>query len=161
MQGLSPVPPAPKQQVNIDPDRPAYKVVEKRGFFDENDRLWPMDSMIYWDGTPNPGLEPINEPALKIMREYLMELDKMGEAVSKERGTGHAKLVNAFEARTKLRQLDAIERRMVGQEPELQVLGNKRKEGMSAQAIGAASTHIPMVPPLGQQKRQYNKKQDG
>ena len=145
MQGLSPVPPSPKQQVYIDDDRAAYKVVEKRGFFDENDTLWPQGAMIYWDGPLNMGLEPINQIAIDSMREYLTHLDAEGVKVAKERGTGHATLVNAFEARNRLQSLNKIENKLVGIEPEIQVLGKQKSNVRMAESIGKESTIVPVM----------------
>lgn len=145
MQGLSPVPPRQQQQAFIDPDMPAYMVIEKRGFFDDNDHLWQKGSMIYWEGTPNPGLDPLNEPAEERMREYLNMLDKKADEVCALKGTGHASLVNAYEARRRLQEMDNRFERSVDIEEELPIMRAKHSGKRKAKSIYDVQQLTPMM----------------
>lgn len=135
MQGLSPVPPRPQTQVHIDSSRPAYIVIEKRGFFDDADKLWEKGSMIYWDGEPNPGLDPINDMAMDRMRSYLQVLDDKAMEVAKLKGAGHASMVNAFEARRRLAELDSNGTDAVDGFSEPSILGMKKKRSHAAAPV--------------------------
>ena len=153
MQRLSPTPPSPQAQIYIDEDTPCYRVIEKRGFVDDQDRLWEKGRMIYWEGPPSMGLEPMNDLAEVAMLEHLERLDKLADDVNKLKGTGHASLVNAYEARRRIRELknrqhgiaaDAEEQMPIMQAARLKskaraveshsappmMRGNKKKTGM-------------------------------
>src|SRR5262249_55882316 len=106
VQGLSPLPPRPQQNVFIDPDVPWYLVIEKRGFVGDQDRLWERGSRLYWEGKPSMALDPINEIAEERMREHLETLDRLADEVSTKKGTSHSSLVNAYEARRRIQELD-------------------------------------------------------
>jgi hypothetical protein len=54
---------------------PKYRQLNPRGFFAEDDTLYPEDTEFYYTGTPNEFMEPLNEPAKAAMRAYLAELD--------------------------------------------------------------------------------------
>ena len=145
MYGLSPVPPRAPAQLNIDAARPAYRVVEKRGFFDENDQLWEKGSMIYWEGPLNPGLEPINELAEANMREYLEHLDSEAHKVAEKKGSSYASLVNAFDAKRILNKMDKDNRR-VDEEEMTPIMGGEKSRAKRAVAIGDPSPHeVPMM----------------
>lgn len=144
MQGLSPVPPRPKASAHIDPDRAAYRVTEKRGFFDETDRLWEKGSMIYWEGEPSIGFEPLNDKAEDAMRTYLQKLDDYAKEVAEKKGTGYASQVNAFEATRRLRELDD---RSVVPEEKINILqGAKDKNARAATSIeDGADLGVPLM----------------
>lgn len=135
MHGLSPYPPMQQQQIQVNENIPAYKVIEKRGFFDDNDHLWPKDSLIYWEGDPNPGFEPLNELAEEKLREYFMMLDQKADEVCKAKGTGHASLVNAYESRRRLQQMDRKFERSVDIEEDFPILQARNKEKRAAKSI--------------------------
>lgn len=143
--GLSPVPPRPKQQVYVDPEVPAYKVIEKRGFFDEMDQLWEKGSLIYWEGPLNPGLEPINDIAKAKFRAYLVDLDKKGQEVAEKRGAGHASLVNAYDAKRILQEMDRKERG-IGVDKKERIMGGDKSQARKAVRIGDANVDVvPMM----------------
>lgn len=145
MQGLSPTPPQPQQRVDIDPDVPAYRVIEKRGFFDDTDRLWEKGSMIYWEGEPNLGFEPLNEIAYEKMREWLVKIDAEAEKVSKQKGMGHAKMVNAYEAKRRIAELDRMMGRSVNVEEQTPILGGKRAGSLARSVHDASQKETPMM----------------
>lgn len=143
MQGLSPVPPRQKQPNHIDANRAAFKVTEKRGFFDENDTLWEKGSMIYWDGPLNLGFEPLNELAEDRMREYLTHLDKKGQEVAEQRGSGYASQVDAFEARRRLTEMDKMN---VNEEEKVNIMRGHNPNARKATSIDAENNaQVPMM----------------
>lgn len=145
IHGLSPNIPRPQQQVDINPDVPAYLVIEKRGFFDDNDHLWAKGEMIYWEGTPNPGFEPLNELAEDKLRDYFMMLDEKADEVCKLKGTGHASLVNAFEAKRRIQELDKRWERSVDIEEDLPIMRAKHHGKKLARSINDVQRTTPMM----------------
>ncbi len=152
MQRLSPSPPRAQSNNNIDPDVPAYVVIEKRGFFDDSDKLWEKGSMIYWEGTPNLGFEPLNEIAEEKMREYLVYLDEKAQDVSDTKGTSHASLVNAFEARRRIQEMDRTAGRSVDREEQVPILRAQRYEDRKARSISeGVGQSTPLMGHAGKQ----------
>lgn len=145
MQGLSPNIPMPKAMPAINQEKPAYIVSEKRGFYDDRDQLWPKGSMIYWEGTPSPGFEPLNELAEEKLREYFTMLEAKAEEVSKLKGTGHASLVNAFESRRRLQDMDRKLDRSVDIEEMMPIMGVKRQESKASDINAVHNQGIPMM----------------
>ncbi len=150
MYGLSPVPPRQANNLQVDPDVPAYVVIEKRGFFDDNDHLWNKGEMIYWEGAPNPGLDPINELAEERMREYLTMLDKKADEVCEKKGTSHASMVNAYESRRRLQELDNKFDRSVDIEEEMPIMRAKHLGKKKARSI----YDMRSTPMMGHKARQ-------
>lgn len=151
LQGLSPAPPRQQMDIYIDPDMPAYKVIEKRGFFDDNDHLWSQGSMIYWEDEPNMGFEPLNDLAEEMMRDYLTKLDGKAQEVAKAKGMGHASLVNAFDAKQRLLELDRRFERSVDQEEELPIMRAKHFGKKKARSIHDVRPSTPMMGHKGRQ----------
>lgn len=152
MQGLSPQPPRPERDIYIDPEVPAYKVINKRGFFDDMDTLHLQESLIYWDGEPNMGFEPLNEPAIDRMREYLEELDRKAQLLAKEKGTTHVNMVNAFEANQRLKDMDRKLGRSVDIEEDIAIMRGKRDPSNSKCRIITANSAPRMVPMMQAKK---------
>lgn len=152
MQNLSPNQPRPPVHYDIRDDIPAYVVVEKRGFFDDTDRLWDKGSMIYWEGIPNLGLEPLNEMAEEKMREFLTDLDVKAQEMSKSTNRASMNLMNAFEARQRLLEMDRKSGRSVDQDEQTPIF--QAKKGVSkAKAIQEMN-----FTPMFRGKREYKKK---
>lgn len=151
MHGLSPSPPRQQNGVQINPDIPAYIVVEKRGFFDDSDRLWEKLSMIYWEGEPNPGFEPLNELGEEKLREYFTKLDGLAHAVSKKNGTAHASLVNAYESRRRLDEMDRKSGRSIDREDQMPIMGGRKYEKQKATSVHDAAASL--TPIMGHQGR--------
>lgn len=145
IQGLTPYAPAPARQVEVRQDIPAYKIIEKRGFFDDSDHLWPQGSMIYWEGRPSSAFEPLNAMAEEILREYFVELDQLADEVSKKKGTSHASLVNAYESRRRIAELDKKAGRSVNQDEEVRIMGGRKHEKKRAHAIHNGVGPAPMM----------------
>lgn len=153
MQNLSPNQPRPPIHYDIRDDIPAYVVIEKRGFFDDTDRLWDKGSMIYWEGVPNMGLDPLNDLAEEKMREFLMDLDEKANEISKTNNRASMNLMNAFEARQRLLEMDRKSGRAVDQDEQMPILQAKKGES-KAKAI----QEMRFTPMLGA-KREYKKKE--
>ncbi len=141
--GLSPTPPRNQNQFNVDQDIPAYIVTEKRGFFDDNDHLWPKGSMIYWEGVPSSGFEPLNELAEERLRLHFMDLDEKADAVAKLKGTSYASQVSAYESRRRLAELDK-KNGMSVDEAEMLPIMQAKKGSRSARSISDARS-TPMM----------------
>lgn len=142
-QGLSPMPPRQQAQVYIDPEVAAYKIIEKRGFFDDQDTLWLQGSMIYWEGEPSLAFEPLNELAEITMREHLEKLDAEGKKVAEQNGKSHANIVNAFDARKRLQEMD----RKMGRSVDIDE-GTKIMGGRHYKAPRATSVHDGSLTPM-------------
>lgn len=146
VQGLSPHPPQAPRHVDINPDIPAYRIIDKRGFFDDSDHLWPKDSMIYWEGRPCSGFEALNELAEEKLRAYFVELDEKAKQVSEKNGKGHASLVNAYEARRRIQEMDRRAGRSVDQEEMTPIMGGKRREKKLAHSVyDPAASDVPLM----------------
>lgn len=157
MQGLSPMPPAPQQPFVIEEDVACYKIVDKRGFFDDTDTLWGPGSLIYWEGEPSMGFEPMNELAELTMREYLQKLDKLAQEVDKLKGTQHVNLVGALEASQRLKEMDRKIGRSAEIEEEVAILGIKRRTSVGKiRAVTNQPRPVPMM-----QARKILKKTEG
>lgn len=144
--GLSPVPPRPQAQTYIDPDVPAYKVIEKRGFVDDHDNLWPKGSMLYWEGPPSLALDPLNDIAEVAMMEHLEELDALAQNVAKVKGNGHASIVNAFEAKRRAQELERRRSREIDGEDQMPILRARKYEKSMARSVEAGPARpVPMM----------------
>lgn len=156
MQGLSPLPPRQERDIYIDPEVPAYKVINKRGFFDDIDTLHPQDALIYWEGEPNMGFEPLNEPAIDKMRAYLEELDRKAQLIAKEKGSGHVNMVNAFEANQRLKDMDRKLGRSVDIEEDIAIMRAKRDPNNSKCRV-INTNNVPRMVPMMQAKKTLKK----
>lgn len=138
------MPPRQQGQIFTDSDVPAYKIVEKRGFFDDHDTLWPQGAMIYWEGEPSLAFEPLNELADMIMREHLEKLDSEGRNVAEKNGKSHANMVNAFDAKKRLQEMDRKMGRSVDIEEEPKIMGGRHYKAARARSIHDGSL-TPMM----------------
>ena len=73
----------PYRKPNLKQDKAAYAVLNP-GFFDENDKFWFPNQMLYFDGEPNQSLHPINKLAYDRMQIFLDKVDEFGEVVAKK-----------------------------------------------------------------------------
>ena len=74
-----------KQEPTIREDRPAYRIIDERGFFCD-DNLWPNGSIVYYSEEPNEQMEPLNELAREAMMVYLTKLDGFAKEVALKDG---------------------------------------------------------------------------
>lgn len=70
----------------IDNTKAAYRVLDERGFFSDDDTLYKEGDEIYFDGTPNEQLEPLNQIAHDRLTTYLEELDQLGREAAVKAG---------------------------------------------------------------------------
>lgn len=124
---LSPVPPRPQAQLVISPDRPAYRVVGKRGFFGPDDVLYEQGSAIYLDSEPTLDLEPLNDMALQAKREFLQKLDDEGKKVSALTGKSYRSYSDAFENARALATKEAKQVEVVGYNEQVPLMGAKKR----------------------------------
>jgi hypothetical protein len=74
----------------IDNTRPAYRILAVHGFFGPDDNLYDEGSEIYFDGTPNEDMEPLNDVArIRLMTE-LDRLDNLGRLAAEKAGKAFA-----------------------------------------------------------------------
>lgn len=151
VQGLSPHPPRMQAQVYIDPEVPCYVVVEKRGFVDDQDRLWMQGERLYWEGKPSMALDPLNDLAEDKMREHLEFLDKLADQVNERKGTSHASLVNAYEARRRIKELD--KRHLSPDRQEMTPIMGARR---SAKRMARSLEEGPQMPPMMGHQARYS-----
>lgn len=135
MYGLSPLPPRQQTPLDVNPDIPAYRVIDKAGFFDDSDHLWIKDSLIYWEGKLSPGLEPINKLGEEKLREYFTYLDKKADEVCEKNGTSHVGITGAFEARRRLQEMDRKKSISVDMDEELPIMRAERNGKRKAHSI--------------------------
>ena len=72
-------------------EKPAYAVIND-GFFDENDKFWYPNQMLYYEGEPNLNLYPLNKLANDKLNLFLGKLNELGEDMArktKKRFTPH------------------------------------------------------------------------
>lgn len=67
-------------------DLPCYRILDVNGFYGDDDHLYPMDSVIYFEGMPNEEMEPMNELARLKMVNYMDELDRKGREAAEKLG---------------------------------------------------------------------------
>lgn len=114
-----------QQPLVVKPDRPAYRVLDERGFFGD-DQLWPVGSVIYYDDEPNEEMEPLNDLAFKKMRTYLEKLDAFAEEVAQKTGKRFlGRTRNIDDALNDLRE-DARRVQLVSGDGGVPVMGAKR-----------------------------------
>lgn len=85
--------------MTIDNTRAAYRILDPNGFYSDDDTLYIVDSEgnypeIYFDGTPNEQMEPLNQLARDRLSKYLEELDRNAAEAAKKLGkafTGRAR----------------------------------------------------------------------
>lgn len=70
----------------IDNSKAAYRVLDPNGFFSDDDTLYAEGSEIYFDGTPNDQLEPLNQLAKDRLVKYLEDLDTLGREAAQKLG---------------------------------------------------------------------------
>lgn len=121
---------------NLDPDKAAYRVLDERGFFCD-DHLWPVGSLVYFEGEPNEEMEPLNDKAREAMRAYLTKLDECAAEVAKQTG-------KKFMSRTKtleeaMNQLREANRRIevVQGDGGVPIMGGRRRGRPKAVKVGA------------------------
>jgi hypothetical protein len=145
MLGLSPVPPRANHIV-IPQDRPVYKVTDEKGFFGEDDCLYPMGSIICWSGPLNPNLEPLNELAYQNLKEYLEVLDAEGRKVAEKNGTAYRGLTGALESARKLEEMESKRLQPLGVEKQVPLMGAKRKPGRpKVERLDNSSQEAPLL----------------
>lgn len=83
----------------VESERARYRILTPapKGFFGPDDHLYMEGEEIYFDGTPNEEMEPLNELAETRLTEYLEELDRLGRATAEKLGrpfTGRARTLD-------------------------------------------------------------------
>lgn len=127
-----------QQPLVITNDKPAYRILAERGFF-ADDTLWQAGVVIYYEDEPNEEMEPLNDKAREIMKEYLMKLDTFAEEVAKKTGKrfmGRAKTLD--EALDNVRE-DARRVSLVqdGKDGGVPIMGAKRRGRPRITKVGA------------------------
>ncbi len=79
----------------IDNTRAAYRILAATGFFGPDDHLYIMDAEgnypeIYFDGTPNEEMEPLNELAKTRYVAEMERLDNLGRLAAEKAGRSYA-----------------------------------------------------------------------
>lgn len=116
-------------------DLPCYRILDVNGFYGDDDHLYPMDSVIYFEGEPNEEMEPVNELARLKLVAYLDKLDARGHEVAE-------KLGKTFVARP--RNLDgAIELATSIARQTMPIMGAKEKRS------SIQSAEEPSIPETG------------
>lgn len=74
----------PFQKPRLKQDRAAWAVTGPQGFFDNNDKFWFPGQMLYFEGTPNSALIPLNKKAYDAQQLWLDEIDMFTEEKCKK-----------------------------------------------------------------------------
>ena len=137
-------PPSHKALPPLTQDRPAYRILDERGFFCD-DVLWPVGSIVYYDDEPNEQMEPLNDKARDAMIALIRKLDGFAEEVAKQ--TGKKFVSRAKDLEESLNQLRESARRVeiVQGDGGVPIMGAKRTK-RRAQAVGEQETPETTAP---------------
>jgi len=114
------------EALNLNAERPAYRILATAGFFGPDDTLYQEGATIYFDGKPCEEMEPLNEAARQKYVAYIEELEAHAKAVAE-------KLNRPYTGRP--RGIDgALEIATAVQRSEMSVLGH-RKETSSIETV--------------------------
>lgn len=69
---------------------PLYRVLNPKGFFADDDSLYPEGTVLNWTGALNEYMEPMNEPAREKMQVYLEELEDGAKAAAAKFGRSYS-----------------------------------------------------------------------
>lgn len=144
MQGLSPHQPRQQAQITIADDVPAYRVTNKCGFLDDQDHLWPQGAMIYWEGAPSMGFEPLNDLAHERLLEYYKKLDVFATEMADKNGTSYAGLTGLYEARRRIQEMES-DAREVGAEEQMPIMGARQRTSKARSVEMGAPKPTPMM----------------
>ena len=112
-------------------ERAEYRVLDPAGFYGDDDHLWPEGAEIFFDGTPNEQMEPLNEVAHRRLTAYLSKLDDDAREQAQKAG-------KIFVGRP--RTLDgAIALATQRAKEEMGIMGNKNKV-VTTEAVERAPT---------------------
>ncbi len=67
-------------------EMPKYRQMNPKGFFADDDNLYPEGTEFYWLDTPNEFMEPLNQPAVDAMNKYLDFLDECAKKHAEKMG---------------------------------------------------------------------------
>ena len=128
--------PAPPP-LRIPKDRPVYRLSEP--FFDPHDQWHPEGKIIAFEGTPNQGMVPLNERAIKAYDQYLDRLDA-GKKLFCEKSdppvhfVPHARVYDEPELDIPDVSKNAVHSLDGGNQPTLK-LGSSKKTGHAAEGL--------------------------
>lgn len=130
-----------QQPIVITNEKPAYRVLDERGLF-ADDQLWLAGSVIYYEDEPNEDMEPLNEKAREAMKIYIEKLDACAEEVAKKTGKRFvARSRNLEDAMNDIRE-DTRRVSLVqdGKDGGVPIMGAKRRGRPKITKVGAAET---------------------
>lgn len=126
----------------IQNDRAAYRVLNPYGFYSDNDHLYQEGDEIYFDGTPNEMLEPLNQLARDRLNAHLEQLDNYGKAAAEKLGRSYAGRPRSLDGGLELASALLNEQKSI--------LGNKNKQSTTEEI---EREPVPETPRRGRQKR--------
>ncbi len=94
MSRLQPFPHAPKPQLIVPQDAPAYQL-KSACFLD--DTLYPEDTALTWPDEPNLEMTPLNDLARQAMKKYVEKLDECGRKAAEKAGKHYNSLADAMD----------------------------------------------------------------
>lgn len=111
--------------VVIPQDVPVYRV-DGSGFYCD-DELLASGTIIQYDDEPNQDMIPLNEVAVKRMREFLIKLDNLGRKKSVQEKTAFISALDAFDKSNDQSKSTGRRANVLGAPKETSILGAKRK----------------------------------
>lgn len=132
----------------IEEDRPAYRILNEKGFFAPNCHLYLEGDAIYFDGEPNEDMEPLNEMAHVKLKELFVKLDGFAEEFAKANGKKYAGRVRSVEEHLANSSMNARAPQLIKGGAGVPIMGATPKNATSVQPI-----ERPEVPQTGQKRR--------
>lgn len=139
------MPPQRYAAPQIPQDVPVYRITDEHGFFADA-TLFPQDTVLIWEEEPNPNMEPLNEKAGVIMKEYLEKLDVFGRIAAEKAGKAYKNLADAYQSTLQESVQDGKRSRVIGAKTEIPLLSGAKAGKAKVSTVEIEQTpEIPTV----------------
>lgn len=121
----------------MDNTRAAYRILAPNGFFGPDDHLYivgPDGSYpeIYFDGTPNEEMEPLNDLARSRLTAELERLDSLGRQAAEKAGKSYAGRPRDLDGAVQIATLVARE--------DMRIQGVQKADSKAIETINASDS---------------------
>lgn len=118
--------------------KPAYRILNEKGFFGPDDHLYAEGSEIYYEGEPNEDMEPLNEPAQKAMEKYFDKLDALARKVAEKAGIEYAGRPRSLDDKIQLASAEARQVQLIKGGEGVPLMGGVKHDSPKIERIGAS-----------------------
>lgn len=140
--------PVATQTIIIPNDVPVYKIMDERGFFADNDILYPQGTVVKWSDEPNTQMLPMNEMARTKLQAYIDKLEKLGRDAAEKLGVPYEGLDTARDIALQLAHMENTHKNgAIEVNDERPIMGVKKK-GRSAKVAEITPEAISEVADL-------------